>query len=96
MDQSHKNATLDWVEEDEYWRTNYRNRPYAATDDYATWQPAYRYGYESARKYQNQKWEDAEKDLRSRWASYEHRGTSTWERVKDAVRDAWNRVTGDR
>src|SRR6185503_19673826 len=76
MDQSRKGATLDWTAEDEYWRSNYKNRPYAKDHDYSEWQPAYRYGYESARRYQNRKWEDAEDDLRSGWATYEHRGTS--------------------
>jgi hypothetical protein len=95
MDQPHKNATLDWTTEEEYWRTNYRNRPYAGADDYAKWEPAYRYGFQASRRYQNRKWEDVEHDLRSGWNTYEHRGTSTWEQVKDAVRDAWNRVTGN-
>jgi hypothetical protein len=96
MDQSRKNATLDWTAEDEYWRTNYKNRPYAGSHDYSKWQPAYRYGYESSKRYQNRNWEDVETDLSSGWTSYEHRGTSTWEQVKNAVRDAWDRVTGHR
>jgi hypothetical protein len=96
MDQSRRGATLDWTTEDEYWRNNYRNRPYVGSDDYSYWQPAYRYGYESSQRYQNRKWEDVENDLRSGWSSYEHRGASTWEQVKNAVRDAWDRITGNR
>ena len=99
MDQRDRNAVLDWTAEDEYWRNNYRNRPYAgSTHTYDEWQPAYRYGYESAQRYQDRDWNDVEADLRTGWDKYEHRGTvrSTWEQVKGAVRDAWDRITGNR
>jgi hypothetical protein len=87
-----------WTDEDTYWRTNYRNRPYAssADRDYDYYQPAYRYGYDAASQYQDRSWTDVEKDLSRDWGTYEHRGSSTWEQVKDAVRDAWDRVTGHR
>ena len=94
MDQSRKSSTLDWTTEDDYWRTNYRNRPYAGSNDYAYWQPAYRYGYESAERYSNRKWDDVENDLRTGWNTYQYRATATWEQIKAAVRDAWDRVTG--
>ena len=98
MDIGNRSATLDWTAEDTYWRDNYRTRPYVGNQhDYTHWQPAYRYGYESAQRYQNRKWDEVEKDLSSGWDKYEHRhGTSTWEQVKGAVRDAWDRMTGNR
>ena len=98
MDQSRRSSTLDWTAEDEHWRTNYKNRPYAGTSDYEYWQPAYRYGYDSARRYQNKAWEDVEPDLRSGWDRYEHRRDTrtTWEQVKGAVRDAWDRMVGNK
>jgi hypothetical protein len=99
MDKSNRSATLDWTGEDTYWRDNYRNRPYVGSQhDYNQWQPAYRYGYESAQRYQNRNWDDVERDLSSGWGTYEHRGsnTSTWEQVKGAVRDAWDRMVGNR
>jgi hypothetical protein len=89
------NSETGWNDEDAYWRSNYRNRPYAS-GDYDTYQPAYRYGYESAQRYQDRSWSDVETDLSQDWDRYEHRGQSTWEQVKDAVRDAWDRVTGNR
>jgi hypothetical protein len=92
-------STLDWDTEDQYWRSNYSSRPYAGSSGrYEDWQPAYRYGFESANRHQGRPWEDVEHDLRSGWESYEHRGgsRSTWEQVKDAVRDGWNRLTGNR
>ena len=60
MNQSKRSSTLDWTAEDEYWRMNYRNRPYAGTSDYDFWQPAYRYGYDSARQYPKKKWQEVE------------------------------------
>ena len=93
-----RNDRMGWDDEDTYWRSNFRNRPYASSGgrDYEHYQPAYRYGYESANRYQNKSWTDVESDLSRNWNSYENRGTSTWEQVKDAVRDAWDRVTGNR
>ena len=90
-------AGTDWTAEDNYWRSNFRARPYVGADrGYDVYQPGYRYGFESAKRYPGQKWNDVEADLRSGWDRFEHRGQSTWEHVKDAVRDAWDRVTGNR
>ena len=89
---------MNWEDEDRYWRTNFGSRPYAATGgrDYDVYQPGYRYGYESAQRYEGRSWDDLEPDLARSWSSYEHRGASSWEQVKEAVRDAWDRVTGNR
>ncbi len=89
---------LEWGDEDTYWRSNYRNRPYAssADRDYDFYQPGYRYGYEAANRYQGREWDEVESDLSREWNAYEYRGTSTWQQIKDAVRDAWDRVTGNR
>jgi hypothetical protein len=84
----------NWESEDSYWKTNYRNRPYAANQDYDYYRPGYRYGFESAKKYQGRQWDQVETDLQRDWDRYEHRGQSTWENMKSAVRDAWDRVTG--
>jgi len=79
--------------EDEYWRENYRTRPYvdpdAAYDDY---RPAYQYGWESRSRYSDRSFDDVETDLRSDWER-RHAGSSmTWDRAKGAARDAWDRV----
>ncbi|HEX5109774.1 MAG TPA: hypothetical protein VFV95_15085 [Vicinamibacterales bacterium] len=88
----------NWIEEDEYWRTNYRSRPYASSGDrgYEFYQPGYRYGWDSARRYEGRNWNDIESDLSRDWDRYEYRGNSAWEQVKGAVRDAWDRVTGQK
>jgi len=86
-----------WDDEDVYWQTNYRDRPYASSGlTYEDYRPGYRYGYEAANRYQDREWNDVERELSSSWDTYEHRGTSTWEQIKGAVRDAWDRVTGNR
>jgi hypothetical protein len=65
---------------------------------YEFYQPAYRYGYESAtqQQYRGRQWHDVENELRFGWDRYAHRSAnkSTWQEIKDAVRDAWHRVTG--
>ena len=87
-----------WNDEDTYWRSNYRSRPYASSSgqNYEFYQPGYRFGYDAACEYPERDWNDIEPDLSRSWPDYEHRGTSTWEQVKHAVRDAWDRVTGKR
>ncbi|HYX81853.1 MAG TPA: hypothetical protein VE714_05625 [Gemmatimonadales bacterium] len=88
-------AAADWPAEDKYWRSNFSSRPYARSDRrYESYQPGYRYGFESANKFRGRQWNEVETDLRAGWDRFEHRGQSTWENVKDAVRDAWDRVTG--
>ena len=94
---ANSNTRSDWAAEDAYWRQNYRDRPYAGSNrEYDYYQPGYRFGYESASRYQDRNWEDVESDLSRDWDRYEHRGTSTWDQIKDAVKDAWHRVTGTR
>jgi hypothetical protein len=88
---------LDWKTEEDYWRTNYAERPYADTNpDFNFWRPGYEYGYQSAMKYQGRTWNDVENDLRTGWDKFQGRSQATWEQIKGAVRDAWNRVTGNR
>src|SRR5262245_32154535 len=92
------NYQLEWNDEDTYWRSNFKGRPYASSGnrDYTFYQPGYRYGFDSARRFRDRDWNDVEPELSRNWNSYEHRGQSTWEQMKEAVRDAWDRVTGHR
>jgi hypothetical protein len=87
-----------WDDEDDYWRANYRTRPYASVAEYEYdyFRPAYQYGYDGASRNQGRSWSDVEPELARGWDGYEHRGDSTWEQMKDAVRDAWDRLTGSR
>ena len=88
------NKALDWTDDDNYWRTNYKARPYAGQRTYDDFRPGYQYGYESAQQFRGRDWNDVENDLEAGWSKWEHRGKSAWQDVKEAVRDAWARVTG--
>jgi hypothetical protein len=77
--------------EDEYWRANYASRPYVeAGEDYETYAPAYRYGWESF--VPGQPFDDFEPQLRRGWEKSEWSAELAWERAKEAVRDAWHRI----
>jgi len=82
-------------ENDDYWRTNYKSRPYIepnrSYDDYET---AYRSGYDSYRLYgldRGMSYDQAEPEIRSRYERDHHDGLS-WDNAKDAIRDSWNRA----
>jgi hypothetical protein len=87
---------MDWDTEDAYWKTNFKSRPYATEQnrEYDYYRPGYRYGFESANRYQGRTWDDVEADLERDWDRYEYRNQSTWQQMKNAIRDAWDRVTG--
>jgi hypothetical protein len=77
--------------EDEYWRENYASRPYVqAGEDYETYAPAYRYGWESY--VPGQPIDDLEPELRQGWEKSEWAEELSWEKAKEAVRDAWHRI----
>ena len=87
----------DWNLDEQWWRENFRNRPYVSADRrFEDYEPGYRFGYESANRYRGKNWTDIEPSLRTDWDRFESRGSSTWENVKDSVRDAWDSITGKR
>ncbi len=84
-----------WEDEDRYWRERFRERSYVPADrGYDYYRPAYRYGWESANRYQGRAWNDVEPELERGWERNRGESRSSWQDVKDAVRDAWDRVTG--
>ncbi len=84
---------IDPTVEDQYWRQNYHNRPYAnkdaAYDDYG---PAYRYGWEARSKMADRKYDDVEADLERGWENARSSSRIGWHEARPAVRDAWDRV----
>jgi hypothetical protein len=81
--------------EDEYWRQNYRNRPYFKEGvDYSEYAPAYRYGWEAGARedYQNRTFEDVESDLQRQWETDRTRYPRPWSEMREAIRDAYNRT----
>ena len=86
---------VDWQTHEDHWRDRYASRPYARADRaYEYYRPAYRYGTESAYRFDGRNWDDAEHSLRAGWADARGEGGAAWDDVKDAVRDAWDRVRG--
>jgi len=85
--------SVDPTAEDAYWRDNYRSRDYITPDsEYETYQPAYRYGWESRSRYADRSFDEIEPELQRGWNSA--RGTSDleWSRARHATRDAWDRL----
>jgi phage tail tape-measure protein len=79
--------------EDAYWQENYKNRPYFNSGRlYADYQPAYRYGWESANRHAGKRFEDMEAELEHGWN--QTAGRLPWNESRNATRDAWTRVRG--
>lgn len=84
------------TEENEYWRENYKSRPYADKQtNYETLEPAYRYGWESRGKQMDKKWEDVEQDLSTGWDKARGHSKMAWNDAKGATRDAWDHIGSD-
>ena len=78
--------------EDEFWRDNYRTRPYAANGSYEDYSPAYRYGWESYAKHSGKRFDDVESDLGRDWDRAKGQSRLKWQHAKPAARDAWDRL----
>jgi hypothetical protein len=90
---------LDPVAEGDYWRENFRRRPYyEAEREFAHYEPAYRYGWERAglSEYRNRSFEEVEIDLRRGWESAEQTPLPSWEDARHPARDAFEKVRGGR
>ncbi len=93
-------AEFDATEEAGYWREHFASRPYRKPDrDFSWYEPAYRYGWESARRYAGDRrtFEEAEPELAEGWLSWMVGDSSPgreWRELRMAVRDAWRRVRG--
>ena len=85
---------IDPTAEDDYWRTNYRDRQYVNADDtYDDYGPAYRYGVERYADHRDRgSFDEVEGELSHDWGVA--RGTSRleWDRARHATRDAWTRL----
>ena len=83
------------TEEASFWRENYNKRPYYVTGKpYSEYEPAYRYGWESAARpeYRGRKFNEVEGDLEKGWDKAKGTTGRAWHDVKDATRDAWDRI----
>lgn len=86
---------IDPTRETDYWRQNFRNRPYYQRDKtFDDYEPAYRYGWESATRpeYSGRRFDEVESDLERGWSKSKGTAKNAWYEVREATRDAWNRV----
>ena len=88
---------VDWGPQDEFWRDNYGSRPYTKADrGYEYYQPAYKYGHESAFFYGGRSWDDeVESDLARGWEQARGESTCTWDEARAAVHDAYERTRAE-
>ena len=84
---------VDPTVEDAYWKSNFSSQKYVESNaSYATYQPAYRTGYEGPGLYPGKKYEQVEKDLQRSYEKSPGNATLSWDKARHATRDAWNRA----
>jgi hypothetical protein len=82
------------IADDDYWRQNFATRPYVRPDfSYEDYQPAYRHGWESRARFQDQHWDKVEDQLARDWDRTKGTSRLRWEDARPATRDAWDRVS---
>lgn len=85
---------IDPTAEDEYWRNEYRNRPYyderyTFEDDYA---PAYGFGYAMrTNRSEGGSFDEAESKFRDEWERVRGKSRLDWDQARGAASDAWDR-----
>jgi uncharacterized protein YcfJ len=84
---------MDPTVEEAYWKANYSKQSYVERNAaYATYQPAYRIGYEGRTRYPGKRYEVVEADLQRDYEKSRCSAVLAWDKAKHATRDAWNRV----
>lgn len=80
--------------EHDYWRSEYQNRDYYNPDlEYERdFGPAYQYGWESRRKFQDRQWDDVQGDMERDWIAHRASSAMDWNRAKAPAKDAWQRA----
>ena len=79
--------------EDEWWRENYPNRPYARSgESYETYRPAYEYGWQARMIHADADWAEIEPNLKAGWPQARGDSKLEWTDAQHAARDAWDRV----
>jgi hypothetical protein len=79
--------------EEEWWRSNYAARPYAKSGEpYATYRPAYQYGWQARMMHGDAEWEEIEPNLAAGWMSARGESKLEWADAQHAAKDAWDRV----
>lgn len=84
----------DWATESKYWHDEYPKSAYHGKHkDYALYEPAYKYGYDTYRKNSSKRYEDLNQaELRDNWTSVRGSSTLSWEDAQPAFKDSYNRA----
>jgi hypothetical protein len=78
--------------EDDYWRRNYKTRPYVKVGvPYEVYRLAYQQGWEARGRYGELNWERVEPRLREEWTQ-KREAPLSWEEASSAARDAFSRL----
>ena len=88
-------SEFDATEEAQFWQDQYRLRPYYQSEStFEHWKPAYRFGWESARRpeHAHRTFEDVEGELAAEWRKEREAIGDDWRLYRDAVKDAWDRI----
>jgi phage tail tape-measure protein len=84
---------MDPTVEEAYWKANYSKQSYVEPNAaYATYQPAYRTGYEGRSRYSGKTFLEVEADLQRDYEKSMGTAGLSWDEAKYATRDAWFRV----
>lgn len=89
------NPPINATTEASFWKVTYMTRPYVHTGfGYEEYEPAYRYGWESAGRNgaKGQTFESVESELSLGWNQARSGSRLAWDQAREATRDAWNRV----
>jgi len=83
---------MDPTVEDAYWKANFSKQAYVDRNaEYATYQPAYRTGYEGRSRYPGKRYEEVAADLKRDYEKSNANTALAWDKAQYATRDAWNR-----
>jgi hypothetical protein len=88
-------SEFDATEEARFWQESYQARPYYRSGTtFGDWEPAYRFGWESARRTEQSRrsFDELEGELSAEWRKEREAIGDDWRLYRDAVRDAWERI----
>jgi hypothetical protein len=83
------------TEEENYWRNEYRNRPYYKQDrGFDQYEPGYRYGWEAAGnpEYRDRSFDEIEPTLEKNWTQARGSSTTEWRDIREPARDSYSRI----
>ena len=84
---------IDPTVETAYWREEFRHRNYVDEDGiYESYEPAYRYGWETWQDLADHNWDEIEPQLERGWPDRQGNSPLDWERARYAAHDAWLRL----